>query len=154
MWWNRVKSSKHVTSGLFFLMTQNNQGRLYISKTWLCVCVCMLACLLICGHILNELVHFITSQKLNILVHLSSLQWQSYLAGWQLRTPCRQSSRHFHFQSSKSYSVFCVLLTPEPAHRSCWLSFLLHTSMYVNIEFMIVWIPNNWTLGPRIEQLC
>ena len=30
---------------------------------------------------------------------------ESYLAGWQLHVPCRQSSKHFHFRSIKSYSV-------------------------------------------------
>ena len=41
----------------------------------------------------------------NVQNSSTTQQWQSYLAGWQLHVPCRQSSKHFHFRSIKSYSV-------------------------------------------------
>ena len=51
----------------------------------------------------------------------SSLQWQSYLAGYHLHMPCRQSSKHFHFRELKVIPFFRYSVFSSIPQRWAWL---------------------------------
>ena len=54
----------------------------------------------------------------NVQNSSTTQQWQSYLAGWQLHVPCRQSSKHFISGQLKVIPLFRYSVIPYSAFYS------------------------------------